>query len=191
MAFKTFLPKKIFSESKLTKNVSVDSLLLEALADHDDEEYNDSLQDSLAQKKIIYKVDNGIKFPTETFEEYTGNQYLVTFFEKLFQLETKKEGNVRIAYFGDSMTDGDLIVKDFRSYFQEKFGEGFAYAYRFPGWEKVLQAAGRVIRNEDDTGFVILMDERYDKKEYRMLFPEHWHVVSTDHSEEFNEFLIE
>ncbi len=78
-----------------------------------------------------------------------------------------------------------------RQYFQEKFGEGFAYAYRFPGWEKVLQAAGRVIRNEDDTGFVILMDERYDKKEYRMLFPEHWHVVSTDHSEEFNEFLID
>ena len=122
LAFKTFLPKKIFSESKLTKNVTVDSLLLEALAAHNDEEYNDSLQDSLAQKKIIYKVDNGIKFPTETFEEYTGNQYLVTFFEKLFQLETKKEGNVRIAYFGDSMTDGDLIVKDFRSYFQEKFG---------------------------------------------------------------------
>ena len=116
------MPKKIFSESKLTKNVTVDSLLLEALAAHNDEEYNDSLQDSLAQKKIIYKVDNGIKFPTETFEEYTGNQYLVTFFEKLFQLETKKEGNVRIAYFGDSMTDGDLIVKDFRSYFQEKFG---------------------------------------------------------------------
>jgi hypothetical protein len=43
-------------------------------------------------------------------------------FEKLFQLETKKEGNVRIAYFGDSMTDGDLIVKDFRTYLQEKFG---------------------------------------------------------------------
>jgi lysophospholipase L1-like esterase len=67
-------------------------------------------------------VVNGIKFPAETFEDYTGNQYLATFFEKLFQLETKKEGNVRIAYFGDSMTDGDLIVKDFRTYFQEKFG---------------------------------------------------------------------
>jgi len=67
-------------------------------------------------------VVNGIQFPPETYEEYTGNQYLATFFEKLFQLETKKEGNVRIAYFGDSMTDGDLIVKDFRTYLQEKFG---------------------------------------------------------------------
>jgi DNA excision repair protein ERCC-2 len=78
-----------------------------------------------------------------------------------------------------------------RQYFQEKFGEGFAYAYRFPGWEKVLQAAGRVIRNEEDTGFVLLMDERYDKQEYRMLFPEHWHVVSTDHSEDFTGFLTD
>ena len=119
LAFKTFLPKKLFAESKLdSKNVVVDSLLLEAIA----EDEGATVEDSMAKTIIDYKVVNGIKFPTETFETYTGNQYLVTFFEKLFQLETKKEGNVRIAYFGDSMTDGDLIVKDFRTYFQEKFG---------------------------------------------------------------------
>lgn len=119
LAFKTFLPKKLFAESKLdSKNVVVDSLLLEAIA----EDEGAIVEDSMAKTVIDYKVVNGIKFPPETFETYTGNQYLVTFFEKLFQLETKKEGNVRIAYFGDSMTDGDLIVKDFRTYFQEKFG---------------------------------------------------------------------
>ncbi len=119
LAFKTFLPKKLFAESKLdSKNVVVDSLLLEAIA----EDEGTIVEDSMAKTIIDYKVVNGIKFPPETFETYTGNQYLVTFFEKLFQLETKKEGNVRIAYFGDSMTDGDLIVKDFRTYFQEKFG---------------------------------------------------------------------
>lgn len=72
-----------------------------------------------------------------------------------------------------------------KQYFQEKFGEGFAFAYRFPGWEKVLQAAGRVIRNEDDTGFVLLMDERYDKPDYHMLFPEHWRPVTLQGIEEF------
>ena len=72
-----------------------------------------------------------------------------------------------------------------RQYFQEKFGEGFAFAYRFPGWEKVLQAAGRVIRDEEDTGFVLLMDERYDKPEYQMLFPEHWHPDVMDRPEDF------
>lgn len=119
LAFKTFLPKKLFAESKLdSKNVVVDSLLLEAIA----EDEGAIVEDSMAKTIIDYKVVNGIKFPPETFETYTGNQYLVTFFEKLFQLETKKEGNVRIAYFGDSMTDGDLIVKDFRTYLQEKFG---------------------------------------------------------------------
>jgi hypothetical protein len=119
LAFKTFLPKKLFTETKLdSKNVVVDSLLLEAIA----EDEGEVVEDSMAKTIIDYKVVNGIQFPAETFEEYTGNQYLATFFEKLFQLETKKEGNVRIAYFGDSMTDGDLIVKDFRTYLQEKFG---------------------------------------------------------------------
>ena len=119
LAFKTFLPKKLFTESTFSsKNVVVDSLLLEAIA----EDEGEVVEDSMAKTVIDYKVVNGIQFPAETFEEYTGNQYLATFFEKLFQLETKKEGNVRIAYFGDSMTDGDLIVKDFRTYLQEKFG---------------------------------------------------------------------
>ena len=119
LTFKTFLPKKLFTESTFSsKNVVVDSLLLEAIA----EDEGEVVEDSMAKTVIDYKVTNGIKFPAETFETYTGNQYLATFFEKLFQLETKKEGNVRIAYFGDSMTDGDLIVKDFRTYFQEKFG---------------------------------------------------------------------
>lgn len=119
LAFKSFLPKKIFPESAVSsKNVVVDSLLLEAIAaDGAVKE-----KDTLSNKTIDFKVVNGIKFPDEAFDEYKGNQYLVTFFEKLFQLETKKQGNVRIAYFGDSMTDGDLIVKDFRTYLQERFG---------------------------------------------------------------------
>lgn len=119
LAFKTFLPKKLFIESKIdSKNIVVDSLLLEALA----EDEGKLVEDTLSKTIIDFKIANGIKFPPETFEEYKGNQYLVSFFEKLYQLETKKAGNVRIAYFGDSMTDGDLIVKDFRTYFQEKFG---------------------------------------------------------------------
>lgn len=61
-------------------------------------------------------------------------------------------------------------------YFQEKFHDGFAYAYRYPGWEKVLQAAGRVIRDENDRGFIVLMDERYTRPDYLCLYPGHWHA---------------
>ena len=62
------------------------------------------------------------------------------------------------------------------SYYADKFGDGYAFAYRFPGWEKVLQAVGRVIRTENDTGFALLIDERLAKPEYIMLFPEHWAI---------------
>lgn len=72
-----------------------------------------------------------------------------------------------------------------RQYFQEKFGDGFGYAYRYPGWEKVLQASGRVIRSEEDTGFVFLMDERYNKQEYLSLFPENWHAITVTDPADF------
>lgn len=66
-----------------------------------------------------------------------------------------------------------------RQYYQEKFGDGYSYAYRYPGWEKVLQACGRVIRDESDRGFVVLMDHRYALPEYRALFPKHWQIDQT------------
>ena len=62
------------------------------------------------------------------------------------------------------------------NYYDEKFGDGFAFAYRFPGWEKVLQAVGRVIRTENDTGFALLIDDRLERPEYISLYPENWRV---------------
>ncbi len=51
---------------------------------------------------------------------------------------------------------------------------GFDYAYVYPGMNRVLQAAGRVIRREEDRGVVILIDDRYAEERTRRLFPEHW-----------------
>ena len=53
-------------------------------------------------------------------------------------------------------------------------GEGFDYAYRYPGMNKVLQAAGRVIRTKEDKGVIALLDERFLQREYRRLFPREW-----------------
>ena len=61
-----------------------------------------------------------------------------------------------------------------RKYFDGKNGMGFEYAYMYPGMNKVLQAAGRVIRSETDTGAVLLIDERFGRREYTRLFPGHW-----------------
>lgn len=59
--------------------------------------------------------------------------------------------------------------------FYDKAGEnGFDYAYRFPGMNKVLQAAGRVIRSREDEGVILLLDQRFLESSYRRLFPEEW-----------------
>jgi DNA excision repair protein ERCC-2 len=63
-------------------------------------------------------------------------------------------------------------------YFSSRLGRGFEYAYQFPGFNKVQQAAGRVIRSEQDVGFVLLMDDRYAKPEYQVLFPDEWQPVT-------------
>ena len=51
---------------------------------------------------------------------------------------------------------------------------GFAYAYQYPGMNKVLQAAGRVIRTVQDVGVIGLLDERFLRRDYQMLFPREW-----------------
>ena len=61
-----------------------------------------------------------------------------------------------------------------KQYFDQKGESGFDYAYRFPGMNKVLQAAGRVIRTADDVGVVALLDERFMAGAYRRLFPAEW-----------------
>lgn len=62
----------------------------------------------------------------------------------------------------------------FRQYYEERKGTGFAYSYLYPGMNKVLQSGGRVIRTEEDTGMILLLDERFLKKEYMELFPREW-----------------
>ena len=84
----------------------------------------------------------------------------------------------------------DIIM----NYFRDRGMDGFDYAYRFPGMNKVLQAAGRVIRTHEDTGIIGLLDERFIQKSYRSLFPREWNDVKTVNmnniSEEINDFLV-
>jgi Rad3-related DNA helicase len=71
-----------------------------------------------------------------------------------------------------------------RQYYQTLNGEGFSYAYQYPGMNKVLQAAGRVIRTPQDKGMVLLIDDRYAQASYRRLFPPHWSHAQTVSSPE-------
>ena len=60
------------------------------------------------------------------------------------------------------------------NYYDARSGNGFDYAYRYPGMNKVLQAAGRVIRTASDVGVIELLDERFLQSDYRGLFPREW-----------------
>jgi Rad3-related DNA helicase len=89
-----------------------------------------------------------------------------------------------IDYHGDSLigaivigvglpgvtTEQELIRQDF----SDDGRNGFDFAYRFPGFSRVLQAGGRVIRSETDRGIVVLVDQRFAQGQYRSLLPDHW-----------------
>ena len=67
--------------------------------------------------------------------------------------------------------ENDIIA----NYFAER---GFDYAYLYPGMNKVLQSAGRVIRTEKDKGSILLVDSRYLSKKYKDMLPPAWKVES-------------
>ncbi len=66
------------------------------------------------------------------------------------------------------------IIKE---YFDKTRETGYAYAYTYPGMNKVMQAAGRVIRSEDEKGVVLLIDDRFATPEYKIIMPEYWHHI--------------
>lgn len=66
------------------------------------------------------------------------------------------------------------VNEQIRQRMQALFGEGYAYTYLFPGLQKVVQAAGRVIRTVDDQGVLHLLDDRYASAQVRRLLPRWW-----------------
>ena len=79
----------------------------------------------------------------------------------------------------------DLI----RDHFETKLQAGFDFAYRYPGFNRVLQAVGRVIRTSRDRGAVLLVDRRYGTRPYRELFPPEWQPVELRAGQAVSEIL--
>ncbi len=61
-----------------------------------------------------------------------------------------------------------------KQYYDRRGEDGFAYAYQYPGMNKVMQSAGRVIRTDEDRGVILLLDERFCQWQYRSIFPREW-----------------
>lgn len=79
-----------------------------------------------------------------------------------------------------------------RHFFDDRGDRGFDYAYTYPGFNRVQQAAGRVIRTEEDRGVVLLIDDRFAYSNYQDLFPAEWHPpILLNESVDFATLLAE
>ncbi len=77
-----------------------------------------------------------------------------------------------------------------RDYFDSVSSSGFHYAYTFPGMNKVLQAAGRLIRTESDKGSLLLIDDRFSSPLYQRLYPTEWqHMNIVKNSKQLSDIL--
>ena len=63
------------------------------------------------------------------------------------------------------------------AYFEDRYETGREFAYIYPGMNRVLQAAGRVIRREEDRGVIVLIDDRFDDPIYKKSLPKLWRSV--------------
>lgn len=66
------------------------------------------------------------------------------------------------------------VNEEIKQRMQAMFGDGYDYTYLFPGLQKVVQAAGRVIRTTTDSGVIYLLDDRFNQPAVRRLLPSWW-----------------
>jgi DNA excision repair protein ERCC-2 len=76
-----------------------------------------------------------------------------------------------------------------RAWYEERYGDGFGYAFLVPGMSKVVQAAGRVVRGPTERGCVVLMGKRFASRDYSRFFPDYWTATqSQDPAVQVREF---
>ena len=135
------------------------------------------------------------KYPKVTVIEQTKNMTAMQ--KEEFIASFADDGKTRIAFcvLGGSFSEGIDLPGDkligvicvgvglpglssenniIREYYDEKSGNGYDYAYTYPGMNSILQAVGRVIRTENDKGIAVLIDYRYAEPKYTSLFPKEW-----------------
>lgn len=104
-------------------------------------------------------------------------------------IDLKKEQLIGAIIVGTGLPQVGNEREILKQYYDKRSGEGFDYAYRYPGMNKVLQAAGRVIRTVEDVGVIELLDERFLQGEYQGLFPREWEQRSICRLENLSGYL--
>lgn len=143
-------------------------------------EFNDTNADAICQTNQMKEKEKE-KF-LERFREENENT-LIGFcvLGGVFSegIDLKEDALIGVIVIGTGLPqiggERDLL----KEYFDEAEHNGFDYAYRYPGMNRVLQAAGRLIRTESDRGVVALLDNRYAQGANKRLFPREWDNIKT------------
>lgn len=130
----------------------------------------------LAQKREMGDADRAAFL--EAFEDVRGDRHLIGFcvLGGMFGegIDLRRDRLIGSLIVGTGIPPVEPQRELLREYFSSWGKNGYDFAYRFPGMNKVLQAAGRVIRTADDIGIVVLMDGRFSEGANRELFPLEW-----------------
>lgn len=89
-------------------------------------------------------------------------------------IDLKEERLIGAVIIGTGLSQVSPEQEILKEYFDENGGCGFEYAYQYPGMNKVMQAAGRVIRTVSDRGVIALLDDRFLRRDCVSLFPREW-----------------
>lgn len=128
----------------------------------------------LFEGNVELDIENALDFEIS----YEEDRYLIGFcvLGGIFSegIDLKHDSLIGAIVIGTGLPQVCFEREILKNYFDDNGGNGFDYAYRFPGMNKVLQAAGRVIRTSDDVGIIALLDERFLQNSYVRLFPREW-----------------
>ena len=89
-------------------------------------------------------------------------------------IDLKEERLIGVIVVGTGLPMVWVEQEVLKGYFDETEEKGFGFSYQYPGMNKVLQAAGRVIRTPGDRGVILLLDDRFLRRDHLELFPREW-----------------
>jgi len=101
---------------------------------------------------------------------------------------------IGVIVFGPGLPQVSYERELIRRYHDQKEGDGFDYAYLYPGMNKVIQSVGRLIRSRQDKGVIVLVEERFTDDKVNMLLPEYWFqhtgdiIITNDYEQVIHEF---
>jgi Rad3-related DNA helicase len=91
---------------------------------------------------------------------------------------------IGVIIIGVGLQAPDVVSEARRDYFDAHGADGYALSFQYPGWQRVVQTAGRLIRSEQDRGVLVLVDPRYARADYRRLRPAHWRVSNASSNDQ-------